>query len=73
MKVLVNGGLNLSELDGCWAEAYMPTVGWALGDGKEHVDELAWDLAETEQLYDILEKDVIPAFYRRNKNGIATE
>ncbi len=73
MKVLVNGGLNLSELDGWWAEAYTPTVGWALGDGKEHADESAWDLAETEQLYDILEKEVIPAFYRRDNNGIATE
>ena len=73
MKVLVNGGLNLSELDGWWAEAYTPTVGWALGDGKEHADESAWDLAETAQLYDVLEKDVVPAFYRRDKNGIATE
>ena len=38
MKVLVNGGINLSELDGWWAEAYTPEVGWALGDGKEHGD-----------------------------------
>ena len=36
MKVLVNGGINISELDGWWAEAYTPEVGWALGDGKEH-------------------------------------
>ncbi len=41
MKVLVNGGLNLSELDGWWAEAYMPEVGWALGDGEEHGDDPA--------------------------------
>ncbi len=39
MKVLVNGGLNLSELDGWWAEAFTPEVGWALGDGREHTDE----------------------------------
>ena len=39
MKVLVNGGVNLSELDGWWAEAYTPEVGWALGDGKEHGDD----------------------------------
>ena len=39
MKVLVNGGLNLSELDGWWAEAYAPEVGWALGDRKEHGDD----------------------------------
>jgi glucan phosphorylase len=36
MKVLVNGGINLSELDGWWAEAYAPELGWALGDGQEH-------------------------------------
>src|SRR5262249_49501770 len=49
MKVLVNGGLNLSELDGWWAEAYSPQVGWALGDGKEH-DDPAWDATEAEWL-----------------------
>ena len=42
MKVLVNGGLNLSILDGWWAEAYTPEVGWAIGDGKEHGDDPAW-------------------------------
>ncbi len=52
MKVLVNGGLNLSELDGWWAEAYAPDVGWAIGDGREH-DEPGWDAAETEQLYSV--------------------
>ena len=55
MKVLVNGGLNLSELDGWWAEAYAPDVGWAIGDGREHV-EPGWDAAETEQLFDLLER-----------------
>ena len=52
MKVLVNGGLNLSELDGWWAEAYTPEVGWALGDGQEHGDDPAWDAAEAEALYE---------------------
>jgi glycogen phosphorylase len=46
MKVLVNGGLNLSELDGWWAEAYSPAVGWAIGDGREHGDDPSWDAAE---------------------------
>ena len=46
MKVLVNGGLNLSELDGWWAEAYSPEVGWAIGDGQEHGDDPAWDAAK---------------------------
>ncbi len=51
MKVLVNGGLNLSELDGWWAEAYSPEVGWALGDGQEHQDEANCDALEAESLY----------------------
>src|SRR5690606_10600011 len=70
MKVLVNGGLNLSELDGWWAEAYEPTVGWAIGDGKEHGDEAALDNMEAEQLYQILEQEVIPTFYHRDEQGI---
>jgi starch phosphorylase len=45
MKVLVNGGLNLSELDGWWAEAYSPEVGWAIGDGREHGDDPGWGAA----------------------------
>ena len=70
MKVLVNGGLNLSELDGWWAEAYTPEVGWALGDGKEHGDDPAWDAAEAGALYDLLEREVIPEFYARDEQGI---
>lgn len=72
MKVLVNGGLNLSELDGWWVEAYNPKVGWALGDGKEHGDDPSWDAAEADALYDLLEKEVIPEFYNRNQAGIPT-
>ena len=72
MKVLVNGGINLSELDGWWAEAYMPEVGWALGDGQEHGDDPAWDAAEARELYDLLEHEVIPEFYRRDESGIST-
>ncbi|AMN48097.1 starch phosphorylase [Steroidobacter denitrificans] len=70
MKVLVNGGLNLSELDGWWAEAYRPEVGWAIGDGNEHGDDPAWDAIEAEQLYEILEKQVAPEFYVRDQHGI---
>jgi len=72
MKVLVNGGLNLSELDGWWAEAYAPELGWALGDGQEHGDDPAWDAAEAEALYTLLERDVIPAFYTRDEDGMPT-
>ena len=70
MKVLVNGGINISELDGWWAEAYTPDVGWALGDGKEHGDDPAIDAGEANALYDILERAVVPEFSTRNKNGI---
>jgi starch phosphorylase len=70
MKVLVNGGINLSVLDGWWAEAYTPQVGWALGDGHEHGDDPAWDAHEAGQLYDLLEREVIPEFYTRNAQGI---
>lgn len=69
MKVLANGGLNLSELDGWWAEAYTPEVGWAIGNGEEHGDG-EWDRREAEQIYDILENEVAPAFYERDSQGI---
>jgi starch phosphorylase len=69
MKVLVNGGLNLSELDGWWAEAYSPEVGWAIGDSREHF-EPGWDAVETEQLYALLEQQVVPEFYDRDADGI---
>ena len=70
MKVLVNGGLNLSELDGWWAEAYSPEVGWAIGDGREHGDDPAWDATDAETLYAVLERDVVPEFYARDGRGI---
>lgn len=73
MKVLVNGGLNLSELDGWWAEAYTPESGWALGDGKEHGEDPAWDASEADALYGLLEQAVAPEFYRRDARGIPVE
>jgi starch phosphorylase len=73
MKVLVNGGLNLSELDGWWAEAYSPEVGWAIGDGQEHGDDPGWDAQEAETLYGLLEAEVIPEFYERDKSGMPSE
>jgi starch phosphorylase len=72
MKVLVNGGLNLSERDGWWAEAYRAEVGWAIGDGQEHGDDPNWDAQEAEQLYHILEKEIVPCFYERDGRGIPT-
>ncbi len=70
MKVLVNGGLNVSELDGWWAEAYTPRVGWALHDGGEHDDDPARNALEAAQLYGLLEEQVIPEFYSRDESNI---
>jgi starch phosphorylase len=72
MKVLINGGINVSELDGWWAEAYAPEVGWALGDGQEHNDEAIWDAIEANNLYDKLEREIIPEFFARPEQGIPT-
>jgi starch phosphorylase len=68
MKVLVNGGLNLSELDGWWAEAYAPELGWAIRD--EVGQGADRDAHEAMQLYARLEDDIVPRFYERNANGI---
>jgi len=65
MKVLVNGGLNLSSLDGWWAEAYAPETGWAIGDGGMD------DESDAETLYRLLEEQVVPEFYERDANGVA--
>jgi starch phosphorylase len=67
MKVLVNGGLNLSVLDGWWAEAFSPEVGWSLGDGESD------DATDAETLYTLLEREVIPGFYARDVEGLPRE
>jgi starch phosphorylase len=48
-------------------------VGWALGDGREHDEDPAWDAAEAESLYDLLEREIVPEFYRRDAAGIPVE
>jgi starch phosphorylase len=73
MKVLSNGGLNISELDGWWAEAYTPKVGWAIGDGREHGEDAAWDAHEVESLYKLLEQQVVPEFYNRDAQGMPSQ
>jgi starch phosphorylase len=70
MKVLANGGLNVSELDGWWAEAYTPEIGWAIGDGKEHGADPAWDATEVESLYTLLEQQIVPEFYDRDAQAM---
>src|SRR5579884_2132115 len=74
MKVAVNGGLNVSILDGWWAEAYSPELGWAIGRGEEYADTAEaheyQDTIESRALYEVLEKDVIPLFYDRGPDGL---
>ena len=70
MKVAANGGLNLSILDGWWAEAYDPTVGWAIGSGETYDDLEYQNAVESQALYDLLEKEVVPLFYDRGGDHI---
>jgi starch phosphorylase len=72
MKVIYNGGLNASILDGWWAEGYDPALGWAIGSGEEY-EQHEWDLQdyiEAEALYNLLEKDIMPAFHTRSRDGL---
>lgn len=70
MKILANGGLNVSIPDGWWAEGYNPSVGWSIGKGEEYADPAEQDRVEARLLYDILEKEVVPLFYDRSTDGI---
>ncbi len=73
MKVVPNGGLNISVLDGWWAEAYNQKNGWAIGRGEEYDDHNYQDEVESHSLYNILEKEVIPAFYNRGADQLPRE
>jgi starch phosphorylase len=68
MKMLVNGGLNCSSLDGWWDEAFSPEVGWAIGDAAEHGPED--DGRDAEALYRLLEGEIVPEFYDRDAEGV---
>ncbi|MDP7162079.1 MAG: alpha-glucan family phosphorylase, partial [Phycisphaerae bacterium] len=70
MKVAANGGLNVSILDGWWAEAYHPDVGWAIGDGETYDDLNYQNRVESEALYDLLEKEIVPLFYQRGGDNL---
>jgi starch phosphorylase len=75
MKVIYNGGLNCSILDGWWAEAYSSEAGWAIGNGEEYREE-EWEhqnFVESEALYNLLEQDIIPLFYNRGRDGLPRE
>ena len=69
-KAAMNGVLNCSVLDGWWAEGYVEGAGWALPMEKTFNDQNAQDELDSETLYDLLEEEVIPAFYNRDENNI---
>jgi starch phosphorylase len=70
MKVVLNGGLNLSVLDGWWAEAYDGSNGFAIGLGETHASAEVQDLHDAQALYDTLEREVIPLYYARDDDGL---
>jgi len=70
MKAAINGVLNCSILDGWWAEGYDPDVGYAIGAGEEYEDEELQDEIESKLLYDLLEREIIPTYYDRGRDGL---
>jgi len=72
MKVVPNGGLNLSILDGWWAEGYKPGLGWAIGDDNEYDDHGHQDWLDSRSLYQLIEQELAPIFYNRGESGIPT-
>jgi len=73
MKAAMNGVLNCSILDGWWDEAYNAQVGWAIGHGEQYNDEKLQDDIESKALYDLLEREIIPVFYDRGRDGLPRE
>jgi len=69
-KVVLNGGLNLSVLDGWWAEAYDGLNGFAFGGGKTHSNIDVHDRRDGEDLYRVLRDEVIPLYYQRDRDGL---
>ncbi|NLE40117.1 MAG: glycosyltransferase family 1 protein [Pirellulaceae bacterium] len=69
-KAVLNGALNLSILDGWWAEAYDGSNGFAIGKGMSHVDTARTDTQDAESLYQVLEDEVIPLYYDRDIDGL---
>src|SRR5581483_6719108 len=70
MKVVLNGGLNLSVLDGWWAEAYDGSNGFAIGAGRTHASVDVHDRMDLQALYRVLREEVVPLYYRRDRDGL---
>jgi len=70
MKATLNGAINVSILDGWWAEAFNPNTGWSIGRGEEYRDEDYQNEVESNALFDLLEKEIIPLFYARTTDDL---
>lgn len=73
MKAVANGALHMSVLDGWWAEGYRPGCGWAIGQGEVYQDTQYQDEIESRAIYELLEREVIPSFYERSRDGTPRE
>src|SRR5271154_4262415 len=73
MKAAANGVPNCSILDGWWVEGYAPDLGWAIGRGESYSDGNVQDQLESQQLYDLLEKQIVPLFYKRTLDNLPKE
>ncbi|MBC7855031.1 MAG: alpha-glucan family phosphorylase, partial [Pirellulaceae bacterium] len=69
-KTVLNGGLNLSILDGWWAEAYDGANGFAIGHGQSHANDEITDKRDAEALFQVLEEQVVPIYYERDGDGL---
>jgi len=69
-KVVLNGALNLSVLDGWWAEAYDGMNGFVIGSGRTHADQNIHDARDAEDLYRVFREEVIPLYYQRDRDGL---
>jgi len=72
-KAVMNGTLHFSVLDGWWVEGYQPDAGWALTNERTYENQAFQDNLDAEIIYSLLENEIIPAFYNRNKDGYSPE
>ncbi len=72
-KVVLNGGLNLSVIDGWWAEAYDGANGFAIGDGETHSSESFHDSRDASRLLTVLRDEIVPMYYDRDRDGLPRE
>ncbi len=70
MKAAINGGLNMSTLDGWWCEGYRPELGWVIGASEIYEDHNYQDAVESRAIYNILENEIVPFFYTRQADNM---